>query len=509
MKCPNCNAEIADTSKFCSKCGTKIEAATVTQKSKPEETVECIKCGAELKKGAKFCAKCGTSQIEMPETKAEPEAKTEPETKTEPKPIPPTPVQPWKTEPKAEPVPPKKKSPAPLIAVVAVVVIVIIACGVMTLGKRANNDKAGNDVQPSQVSGTEAASKPADPEPASTESASAAEGTGQTAAGGSEAQNPEIAGGVKGDPALLNAADEKVTASANAYADNSYVDAVNQGKSAIEQYMEIAKANNLKEEAQPKIQTAFEMVSKAAVTYCTNIEEQHLGSAGFNEVRNTAQPIEKLLDSLAEEGYVIDAAEFHTYYDGVIPRFRDYYILKINEITEREQWSRDEAWTYAKQAYSVQDNGQTLLFEEDDQEDPLQMRFVYCRGWIYRKRCETGLADGSMTYEDSFNYMIEVLQETDYNLLVLDDLIAYGKAAGKDVTKYQAAYDAIIEEIKTEQGLSIVNNGGKNQGASIDIKKFWYFNDLDGEDAYKVDDRNGTTKATRKWIRENIPEYFK
>ena len=137
------------------------------------------------------------------------------------------------------------------------------------------------------------------------------------------------------------------------------------------------------------------------------------------------------------------------------------------------------------------------------------MRFVYCRGWIYRKRCETGLADGSMTNEDAFNYMIEVLKETDYNLLVLDDLIKYGQAAGKDVTKYQDAYDAIIEELKTEQGLEITDNGGTAGGTKIDVKKFWYFNDLDGAEDYKVDDRNGTTKATRKWIRENIPEYFK
>ena len=312
----------------------------------------------------------------------------------------------------------------------------------------------------------------------------------------------------KGDPALLASADEKAAAAEVAYGNSSYMDAIAEGKEAIAAYREIAKANNLKDEAQEGIQKSFQTISNAAVTYGSFIEGQEMGSAGFNEVRNTVRPIMTLLDSLTEEGYTIDASALVEYYDGVIPRFRDYYIRKINEITEREQWSRDEAWTYAHQAYSIQDNGEVLLFDEYDLEDPLQMRFVYCRGWIYRKRCESGLADGSMSYAEAFDYMASVLEETDYNLLVLDDLITYGKAAGKNVKQYQDAYDAIVKEIQSEQGLTIINNGGVNKGISIDMRKFWYFNDLDGEDAYKVDDKNGTTKATREWIRENVPKYF-
>ncbi|MBR1702253.1 MAG: zinc-ribbon domain-containing protein [Lachnospiraceae bacterium] len=500
MKCPNCNAEIADNSKFCSKCGTKIEAVAKEEAKKPEETVKCIKCGTELKKGAKFCAKCGSSQI--PEAKQEPkpaEAKQESkaaEAKPQPKAIPPMPVQPWKSEPQPAPAPEQKKKKFPVLPVAVVLAIAVIG-GFLALRGSSDSGKEQADNRPSNAS----------VESSSAESTTAGEITsGETVPATTEQTENS---GSKGDPALLDAVDEKVTEARDALQESAYGNAVKLGTEAISQYMEIAKENNLKEEAQSKIQAAFKVVSDAAVTYCSGIEEQSLGNAGFNEVRNTTQPIIKLLDSLKEEGYDIDDTEFMSYQEGVIPRFKDYYIQKINEITEREQWSRDEAWTYAKQAYSIQDNGETLLFDEYDLEDPLQMRFVYCRGWIYRKRCETGLADGSMTQEEAFDYMIEVLQETDYNLLVLDDLIAYGKAAGKDVSKYQGAYDVIIEKVKEEQGLSIVNTGAKNSDTTVDMKKFWYFNDLDGDEKYKVDAYNGTTKATREWIRENIPEYFK
>ena len=45
VKCPNCGANVPN-GKFCLECGAKIEAA-------------CSKCGAPLVPGAKFCLECG------------------------------------------------------------------------------------------------------------------------------------------------------------------------------------------------------------------------------------------------------------------------------------------------------------------------------------------------------------------------------------------------------------------------------------------------------------------
>jgi hypothetical protein len=50
MKCPNCNAEISDTAKFCPECGNKIDSKRF-----------CQKCGTELQANAKFCPECGTA----------------------------------------------------------------------------------------------------------------------------------------------------------------------------------------------------------------------------------------------------------------------------------------------------------------------------------------------------------------------------------------------------------------------------------------------------------------
>ena len=48
MNCPACNAEIADSAKFCPECGEKIVRKTL-----------CPGCGAEVTPGAKFCPECG------------------------------------------------------------------------------------------------------------------------------------------------------------------------------------------------------------------------------------------------------------------------------------------------------------------------------------------------------------------------------------------------------------------------------------------------------------------
>lgn len=56
--CKNCGGEIADTAKFCLKCGTKVEHHPF-----------CPNCGTELKPNTKFCPSCGTAlirQTQMP-----------------------------------------------------------------------------------------------------------------------------------------------------------------------------------------------------------------------------------------------------------------------------------------------------------------------------------------------------------------------------------------------------------------------------------------------------------
>ncbi|HBR01460.1 MAG TPA: hypothetical protein DD738_02490 [Ruminiclostridium sp.] len=54
--CIKCGAALREGAKFCSGCGTPVQAK---QKMKKTQQESCIKCGVPLKKGAKFCIKCG------------------------------------------------------------------------------------------------------------------------------------------------------------------------------------------------------------------------------------------------------------------------------------------------------------------------------------------------------------------------------------------------------------------------------------------------------------------
>ncbi|MFX1299039.1 MAG: zinc ribbon domain-containing protein, partial [Promethearchaeota archaeon] len=66
MKCPRCDAPIKADSKFCPKCGGKIEGRQVgvPSISTPADSKTCSLCGSKLTGTEKFCKWCGT-QVEQ------------------------------------------------------------------------------------------------------------------------------------------------------------------------------------------------------------------------------------------------------------------------------------------------------------------------------------------------------------------------------------------------------------------------------------------------------------
>ncbi len=54
--CPKCGLANLANAKFCTECGTKMDANA--------QTVPCVKCGGALPAGSKFCNECGTKQVE-------------------------------------------------------------------------------------------------------------------------------------------------------------------------------------------------------------------------------------------------------------------------------------------------------------------------------------------------------------------------------------------------------------------------------------------------------------
>lgn len=489
MNCPKCNAVLSANSKFCTSCGTKIEiqpeAKTEIIAPVQQNTSVCIKCGAPLKAGAKFCTKCGSSQNVQ---SAQPPMRS-----TQ------VPAQP--AQPPVQQVPKKKKNVVLPLVIIFLVIIFLVGgyfvldkfFGVnpieMVMGKKEDKDKEEDKDRHTKNKDDE---EDDDDEDLDGES--------------EDADNDEDSE-KEADPEVLEDLIAKIETAKTSHTEGANDDAINVGKDVLQQYIILSKEYDLGEETREHIADAYEFVSKAVIAYCKKIIPLALGQGGYTEVRNALNPVLEIAVSLEEGGIEVDSTEIQEYSDGVVQNFKDEFIKKINEITERDQWSRDEAWTYAEDAYGIQENGKIVLFDESDLDDPLRLRYAYCLSWIMRKRCENGVADGSMSGKDAFDSLISILEETDYNLLVLQDIITYGSAIGENTAGYQEAYNAIVQKIKELQNLSIVNSG-VNSGTSVDVRKFWYFNDLSGEDAYKVDINNGTTQATRDWIRNNAPLYI-
>lgn len=59
--CPNCNAEVLASSKFCNKCGLAIPSAEESSAPAEKDAPVCASCGAAMPDNAKFCGVCGAA----------------------------------------------------------------------------------------------------------------------------------------------------------------------------------------------------------------------------------------------------------------------------------------------------------------------------------------------------------------------------------------------------------------------------------------------------------------
>jgi ribosomal protein L40E len=57
--CVSCGAELAETARFCSDCGAKVEEPSI-EVVEADIVPPCSNCGAELEPEATFCNQCGT-----------------------------------------------------------------------------------------------------------------------------------------------------------------------------------------------------------------------------------------------------------------------------------------------------------------------------------------------------------------------------------------------------------------------------------------------------------------
>lgn len=299
------------------------------------------------------------------------------------------------------------------------------------------------------------------------------------------------------DSTLLDEADEKLANAKTAYDEENYSEgALPQSREALQDYLQITEDSKAQGELVDRVDDAYALYQAVIMRVSEGIMDQGPIPGGYEQISDYLKEAMDMANTLYENGYVVDNSEVSNLQDTLVNTYKEMYIQAINNITTYDHWSRDEAWNIAEQAYNVgNENGTPVLFSLDDLDDPLRLRYEYCLAMVTRKRCETGLADGSMSYVDAVQTLASILEETDYNPLLLQDMVNYGQQAGMNVENYRYAYEMILDIIQREEGITI--------GGDVDLDHFWYFNDLDGDSSYRVGDY-GTTSYVRSWIRNNI-----
>ena len=537
MICPKCKAEISDGSKFCIKCGARIQdapqpeaaekpaeteaakapekpaettaapvtetpaAAPVPAPEKPAESakVVCLRCGHAVKDGMKFCTKCGAPVGEN----ATPSPVKSFAEHAEGTPVPAAPVK--KPQAPAQPAP----APAPIeaeqpetgkshskglifiiilviIALIVAILLILKSTGILTRG---NNDQ-GSGVQTSSNennnvpddNGNEEDPEPVeDPEPE---------------------EDPEaVAARLAEIEQIKTDIDDAVKAGDESEGVNGHYPA------ALDGYITLASEYEMAEEVSDDALKVLDKYTWQVRYSVSLLDGQKVSSGLYIQSVTYYDDLVSYAEKLSEAGIDADVDNITEERDSLRDTYRTKYIEAINEISSRENWSRDEAWELMADAASILDeNGNPELFDEDDLDDPLRLRYIYSLAWATRKHLETGFADKSITAEEALETIDELLPETDYNLQLLFDAIYYAEKAGVDAAPYEEAFNSIMEKIGENQGIIIIMDHAKADETHIDLNHFWAFNDVspDANPDIQVSTTNGTTAETRAWIRDNI-----
>lgn len=505
MKCPKCQAENKDSAKFCKNCGINIVQATggikadAVMAEQPVSGHVCKKCGEPLKETAKFCRVCGQkvdlsyvpeddlgatgmpqskpmgapqpqSQPTQPTGAPQPQAAApQPQANkqiTSPQPVQKQPIKTKKSKTNKE----KKSSSNTGLIVVAIVLafMLVAAAAAVVLFLKARELPFKIPALSQQEKG-EAASE------------IAAETGAEEESGLTEEEIDE----------LLSPIDELVETGKNEIEkDEELSTGIEHLGNAVEQYLENGAVINDEDIMEDKLTDAYEAYCTGILKQVDMLDGQPMDGGVGGRYGQMISEIEDALEvaaKAADAGFELDTEDVQSRLDSVKRNYPEKLILTFNEFTKREQWSRTESWELMSGTF---DGG---MFEEEDLDNPVRLRYAYALAWFIQKENSEGVANGDKTPKAAAEYIAGLIQDTDYSLLLLREYVEYCKTAGKEYEQVQSAYDDIVEHIATTQGLKI--------GVDVDLEHFWYFNDF-GE--YSVDDVNGVTKENREWIRNRM-----
>ncbi len=454
--------------------------------------VFCIKCGAKMQPTAKFCTKCGTpvDSNQKPAGASAALASTAPKAPEAPvAPVAPAPQAPVQSAPAEKPA--GKKSSKGLIiliilAICAIIVAILLAlksAGVFANIGSGNSQNTEEDAAGNNESGDEDGEEGEEGDEGEEEDPAAAEARRQEINDLMDQIDAAVAEGDQSD--ILN---------------GSY-------EIALDGFITLASKYELADDVSKEAAEVFEKYAQQTRNSIALLDGQKVSSGLYTQSRMYYDDILSYANAMSNAGIKFDDCGIQAESDALIETYRAKYIYAINEITNLESWSRDEAWALMEDAASlVDEDGNRILFDEDNLDDPMRLRYIYALAWKTRKDIETGIANGSMTYEDALDKIDEVLRDTDYNLMLLHDGIYYCDKAGIDSAPYKVAFDNEIEKIQEFDKIIIVLDPAKADETHILMNRYWAFNDISSgaETAYQVSYNNGTSSTTRAWIRENI-----
>lgn len=450
MICPKCQNEIIDSEKLCPKCGYQFVKETTKQDMKPAlQQAVCANCGASLIPGIRYCTKCAAllSQGDMMNpVKADADMDSAVETKKM-----------------------AKKKPKTGIIIVAALVLILLASAA-AVGFWIHSNKT----EPPALEAVGILNE----EESENDSVPQETGDADSSPKASSVQEEVDADALFAEAdALLEEGKEKTEV------DAEIINGMDVIEDAIHQFVEKAEEAGDIDIAQERIADAYASYVSAVIRYKEMLNGQTLSGNIYSQILSEMEKAEVLADELTDKGFPIDDSYLETEKEEFISQYNDRMITTFNEFTQREMWSRTEAWNLMADA--------DKMFEASDVDNPLRLRYAYALAWWIQKQIETELNNGTITQKDAAIKIANSIKDMDYNPMMLYYYIYYMKEAGEDCAEVEMAYNKIVDHIYDTQGIRI--------GEDFDLQHFWYFNDF-GE--YSVDDTNGVTPENRQWIRD-------
>ena len=514
--CPNCGAVLKPNARFCSKCGTSLEAPSRPVAPQPDRIVEpapnpvptpvpepipapipepkpapvpepipvpapepgpksfCKSCGTQLKPGAKFCPICGAS--------------TDPNNSGAANDYPIDDLFDGIDDP------PKKKKKPLLIVLLILIILLLLGGGVFALDKMGIIDLPFGDQE-------HIISKPTE----ETEENPELEENGETEET-AETEEEDISAEL--EEKLAPIADQ-VAAGEEKLNSEDYGGASTDLSEALTAYADLVKEYDSKTAADtvnPLADDAFALYTKAVLAQVESWESQPVTAPLYQQIDSTLGDTVDFAAQLKESNLEINSEEIEENYAGFPDRYKEKYILTFNDLRTGDEWSRTTAWQYMQDAASVG------LVDKENCDDPLTLRYAYALAWITQRDISEGMNDGSLTTEAAIDSILSLADSIDYNPVLMRDLAVYYQTAGNadaSMTIQNACVD-VYNYLANEENiylngadLFVPGRSSSNASSTIALNDFWYFNDFVN---YSPSSTNGVSLEGRQYIRNTFKE---